>query len=70
MGFYKGIAVFDQNTVWALGYTGYRIHTVDGGETWYRQMTPNFENHFNGISKVGNTIYGVGDDGLIIKLLR
>ncbi|MFP4458854.1 MAG: WD40/YVTN/BNR-like repeat-containing protein [Candidatus Zixiibacteriota bacterium] len=71
MGHYYDIAFFDNQKGWAVGNFGYRAHTVDGGETWYRQNSPVTENNLYGLSKVGNqTAYAVGNNGIVLKLIK
>ena len=69
MGVYNGIAFVDDQKGWAIGRFGYRIHTVDGGKSWYRQNDPNIENDLKEIFMIDDNIaYVVGAEGMVLKL--
>ena len=69
MGTYTSIAFFNNDKGWVVGNFGYRIHTVDGGKTWYRQNSPNIIDDLKEICPIGtDAAYAVGMNGMVLKL--
>lgn len=58
------IEAIDENTVWAGGFNGYYMRTIDGGSTWTTGKVPNTSNfNFSDIAAVNaNTAYFAGSN--------
>ena len=67
---YEGVGFSDENNGWLIGSAGRILHTIDGGESWYRQNNLMLETNINAATMIDpQTLYAVGDRGLVIKLV-
>ena len=65
------MAFIDAEIGWIAGMFGYIMHTVDGGETWYRQKEGFSEETLNEISILdANHAWIVGNNSIVLELKR
>jgi len=67
---FRDIVFTDSQTGWMVGNFGYILHTVDGGETWYRQAAGMTENNLFAIDVLDSShIWVCGERGIIMHLI-
>ena len=67
---FKDIFIVSEDTVFMCGNFGIVIHTYDGGENWITDTVSANQDHFFGISFVGETGYVCGNSGAIYKTIN
>ena len=67
---FRDIVFIDSQTGWIVGNFGYILHTVDGGNTWYRQAAGMTEDNLYAIDVLDlSNILACGERGIIMHLL-
>lgn len=61
------ILFLDENVGFAAGNTGTLIKTYDGGVSW-KQLTTPFENVFMNLTRINETIYVAGTEGVVLRV--
>jgi len=69
-GHFRDIAFINSESGWIVGNFGYILHTIDGGETWYRQAVGYTEMNLYSIEVLDDThIWISGEMGMVMKLI-
>ncbi len=69
-GVFNDIVFINENSGWIVGNYGYILHTIDGGETWYRQMSGITQRHLLTVFSLDAThVWTCGDAGVIMRLI-